>query len=319
MKSTGKTEMEGGMNACLIGVILLLLIGAGVMSARLGCYKKQINHMLEELHMLGMEHSDTNMLLTSAVHIGKTEEVIAQVNKVIAVKRQRQEQLLRENRSYRDSITCISHDIRTPLTSAKGYIQMLSDSAVPEAKKKEYARIVERRLNDLADLLDQLFLYARMEAGEFSLDIVSFNASNVFAETVSLFYEDFVKKDCEPHVYIVPKPCRLRADRQAFVRIVENLIKNALVHGTGGYELAIYQEGNQAVMRVANKTESIEQEDMERIFDRFYTTDRSRSRRTTGLGLAIVKELTERMGGAAWACLENGVFSVEIRLDLERA
>ncbi len=307
------------MNACLIGVILLLLIGAGVMSARLGCYKKQINHMLEELHMLGMEHSDTNMLLTSAVHIGKTEEVIAQVNKVIAVKRQRQEQLLRENRSYRDSITCISHDIRTPLTSAKGYIQMLSDSAVSEAKKEEYARIVERRLNDLADLLDQLFLYARMEAGEFSLDIVSFNASNVFAETVSLFYEDFVKKDCEPHVYIVPKPCRLRADRQAFVRIVENLIKNALVHGTGGYELAIYQEGNQAVMRVANKTESIEQEDMERIFDRFYTTDRSRSRRTTGLGLAIVKELTERMGGAAWACLENGVFSVEIRLDLERA
>jgi len=269
--------------------------------------------------MLGMEHSDTNMLLTSAVHIGKTEEVIAQVNKVIAVKRQRQEQLLRENRSYRDSITCISHDIRTPLTSAKGYIQMLSDSAVSEAKKEEYARIVERRLNDLADLLDQLFLYARMEAGEFSLDIVSFNASNVFAETVSLFYEDFVKKDCEPHVYIVPKPCRLRADRQAFVRIVENLIKNALVHGTGGYELAIYQEGNQAVMRVANKTESIEQEDMERIFDRFYTTDCSRSRRTTGLGLAIVKELTERMGGAAWACLENGVFSVEIRLDLERA
>ena len=304
------------MNACLIGVILLLLIGAGGMSARLGCYK---NHMLEELHMLGMEHSDTNMLLTSAVHIGKTEEVIAQVNKVIAVKRQRQEQLLRENRSYRDSITCISHDIRTPLTSAKGYIQMLSDSAVSEAKKEEYARIVERRLNDLADLLDQLFLYARMEAGEFSLDIVSFNASNVFAETVSLFYEDFVKKDCEPHVYIVPKPCRLRADRQAFVRIVENLIKNALVHGTGGYELAIYQEGNQAVMRVANKTESIEQEDMERIFDRFYTTDRSRSRRTTGLGLAIVKELTERMGGVAWACLENGVFSVEIRLDLERA
>ena len=128
-----------------------------------------------------------------------------------------------------------------------------------------------------------------------------------------------MKKDCEPHVYIVPKPCRLRADRQAFVRIVENLIKNALVHGTGGYELAIYQEGNQAVMRVANKTESIEQEDMERIFDRFYTTDRSRSRRTTGLGLAIVKELTERMGGVAWACLENGVFSVEIRLDLERA
>lgn len=306
------------MNACLIGVILLLLIGAGVMSARLGCYKKQVNHMLEELQMMGMEHSDTNMMLTSAVHIGKTEEVIAQVNKVIAVKRQQQEQLLRENRSYRDSITCISHDIRTPLTSAKGYIQMLSDSAVPEAKKEEYARIVERRLNDLADLLDQLFLYARMEAGEFSLDIVSFNASNVFAETVSLFYEDFVKKDCEPHVYIVPKPCRLRADRQAFVRIVENLIKNALVHGTGGYELSIDQEGNQAVLRVANKTESIEQEDMERIFDRFYTTDRSRSRRTTGLGLAIVKELTERMGGAAWACLENGVFSVEIRFDLER-
>lgn len=304
------------MNVCLIGIVLILLTGAGVLSVRLVCYKKQINHMLEELILMQTEHSETNMLLTSAVRIGKTEEVIAAINAVMDQKRLQQERLLRENRSYRDSITCISHDIRTPLTSAKGYIQMLGNDAVAQAKKEEYARIVEQRLDDLTDLLDQLFLYARMEAGEFSLNIVSLNASNVFAETVSLFYEDFLEKHCEPKVYIEPKPCRLRADRQAFVRITENLIKNALVHGTGGYELSMRQTGKQAVLRVANQTDSIEPEDMERIFDRFYTTDHSRSHKTTGLGLAIVKELTDRMGGVAAACLEDGVFSIEVRFDL---
>lgn len=303
------------MDAFFIGIIVILLAGAGVLSARLVCYKKQVHHMLEELHF--MEHSESNILLTSAVRIGETEEVITVLNRIMGQRKLHQEQLLRENRSYRESIACISHDIRTPLTSAKGYVQMLANPAVPDEKKEEYTQIVERRLNDLTDLLDGLFLYARMEAGELSLNMVSLNASNVFAQTVSLFYEDFVNKNCEPKVDLVPMPCRLRADRQAFVRIIENLIKNALVHGTGGYEMSMHREGGQAVIRVANQTQSIEPEDMERIFDRFYTTDRSRSRKTTGLGLAIVKELTERMGGTASARLEGGVFSIEVRFDLE--
>ena len=66
------------------------------------------------------------------------------------------------------------------------------------------------------------------------------------------------------------------------------------------------------VIRVANATQTIEEADMERIFDRFYTSDTSRSRKRTGLGLAIVKELTERMGGEATAGLKDGIFFIEV-------
>lgn len=299
------------MEAFLIGIVLILLLGAGILSARLACYEKQMRHMLKELHLA--EQAETNILLTSAAGIGKTEEVISMINRVLEKNRRSKEQLFKENRSYRESITSISHDIRTPLTSAKGYIQMMQNAGVTGEKKKEYAKMVERHLDGLAEMLNQLFLYARIEAGELALNIEEINAANLFAETVSLFYEDFVNKNCEPIVRISSKPCRIHADKQAFVRIVENLIKNALVHGTGGYEMSLQTDGGEAVIWVSNDTEGIEQKDIGSIFDRFYTTDSSRSRKTTGLGLAVVKGLTEQMGGNAAAGLEDGIFWIEVR------
>ena len=303
------------METILGGIIILLLIGAGILSARLCCYRKQMRHMLRELDVI--EQTDTKVLLTSAVSVGQTDEVISAVNRILQRKRCTEEQLYRENRSYRESITSISHDIRTPLTSAKGYLQMLAAGNAAEEKRNQYARTVERRLDDLTGMLDWLFLYARIEAGELELQREVINAGNLFVETVSMFYEDFVKKNCEPSVKVPSEPCHISADREAFVRILENLIKNALVHGTGDYELSLRKEKNEAVIRVANRTDSIEVQDMEHIFERFYTTDTSRSRKNTGLGLAIVKKLTEQMQGKVEATLENGYFAIEVRLKCE--
>lgn len=312
---SGDGEMGTDMEIILGGIIILLFIGAGILSARLCCYRKQMRHMLCELDMI--EKTDTKMLLTSAVSVGQTGEVISAVNRILQQKRQTEEQLYRENRSYRESITSISHDIRTPLTSAKGYLQMLAAENAMEEQRNRYARIVERRLDDLTGMLDWLFLYARIEAGELELQQEVINAGNLFAETVSMFYEDFVKKNCEPEVTVPSEPCHISADREAFVRILENLIKNALTHGTGGYELSLRQEKNEAVIRVSNRTDTIEMQDMEHIFERFYTTDTSRTRKNTGLGLAIVKRLTEQMQGKVEASLVNGYFSIEVRLKAE--
>lgn len=175
-----------------------------------------------------------------------------------------------------------------------------------------YAKVVERRLDDLTGMLDQLFLYARIEAGELVLHRERIHAGNLFAETVSLFYGDFTERGFEPKVSLEPKPCYIDADRQAFIRILENLIKNALVHGTGGYELSLRSNGETVAVQVSNQTDSIGPEDVDRIFERFYTTDISRGRKMTGLGLAIVKGLAGQMDGEAKAWLEGGVFSIAV-------
>lgn len=300
------------MNIFLVGMNLLLLLWAGVVSARLCLYKKQVSHMLKELELA--EQSETNILLTSAVHIGRTESVIGAFNSVLEKNRRRMERLLCENRSYRESIASISHDIRTPLTSAKGYMQMIQKEGLPKEKQIEYAKIVERRLADLTGMLDQLFLYARIEAGELELHPEKLNACSLFADTISMFYEDFCKKDCEPDIHLPASPCWLYTDRQAFIRVIENLMKNALVHGTGSYRMSLWQDGEKAMICMSNETNSIEPADICHIFDRFYTTDVSRSRKTTGLGLAIVKELAGQMGGEVFAGLDGTVFSITLSL-----
>ena len=284
----------------------------GILSARLWRYRKQINHMRKELALL--KEKDTNYQMTSYCHVGETEKIISEINSLVLEYKTEKNRLQNENRVYRESITSISHDIRTPLTSAKGYLQMLQNPKTEEETKIRYIKIVEHRLDDVTDMLNQLFEYARIEAGEMKFEPEVFQISNVFADTISMFYEDFRKKNCEPEVSITQEVCRMKTDKHAFVRIVENLIKNALVHGKGGYRLSLTREGNQAVICVSNLTDSIERGDMDKIFDRFYTTDQSRSRKTTGLGLAIVKRFTEQMGGTVKALLEEGRFTIEVRL-----
>ena len=295
-------------------VLVVLLIAAGILSVRLWCYGKQISHMREELSLL--ENADTNYQITSASSIGETEELIRAVNHLTMHYREERRKLIKENEIYRESITSISHDIRTPLTSAKGYLQLLQKKNITEDKRAEYLKIVEKRLDHLTDLLNQLFEYARIEAGEMEFEPEELNAANVFAETLSLFYDDFVAKGCEPEVSLEAESCRIFADRHAFVRIVENLIRNAMVHGTGGYRFLLKKEGKWMCISVSNLTDSIEKEDVDKIFDRFYTTDKSRSRKTTGLGLAIVKRFTEAMGGEVKAYLEENRFTIEVRMPL---
>jgi len=272
--------------------------------------------MRDELFLL--ENADTNYQITSVSSIGKTEELIMAVNHLTVRYREERRKMMKENGIYRESITSISHDIRTPLTSAKGYLQMLQKQNVTEEKRKEYLNIVEKRLDHVTDMLDQLFEYTRIEAGEMELALEELNAANLFAETISLFYTDFMERGCEPEVYLEKEPCKIYADRHAFARITENLIKNAMVHGTGGYQFSLVKENEWACILISNLTDSIEKGDVDKIFDRFYTTDRSRSRKTTGLGLAIVKRFTEVLGGRVKADLEGNRFTIEVRLPLKK-
>lgn len=295
------------LSICLATAVAVLLL-------RLLCYRKQINHIKEQILFLQAEES--NYMLTSVCHVGETVELINVLNDLIEDFRLKHRRLRKANQSYRESITSISHDIRTPLTSVKGYVQMQKNADIPQERKAEYLRIVERRLIELGDILNQLFEYARLEAGEIQLNAQRINAGNLFAEIISMFYEDFASKGLEPQVEIPREAMFILADKHAISRILENLIKNALVHGEGKYCFSLTSREGYAVITIANETERIEEKDLQQIFERFYTTDQSRNRRTTGLGLAIAKEFTEQMGGSIEAFLREGYFMVEVRFRL---
>lgn len=301
------------MLGILYGIIIICVLVTGILWMKLRLYKGQIRHIKEELSMLHKE--DTNYRLSSYCRIGETEEMIQLLNETLQEYKEEVRRLKNENRLYKESITSISHDIRTPLTSAKGYTQMLLNGLTME-KQQEYIEKIEQRIDDVTEMLNQLFEYARVEAGELEFIPEKINLNNVFAETISMFYQDFRIKNCEPVVEIVETPCYVFADKRAIIRVIENLIRNALVHGSGDYVFTLKKNGERVILSVSNRTDSIEEKDIAYIFDRFYTTDQSRTRKTTGLGLAIVKRFTSQMGGSVSAFLEGDRFVIEAAFEI---
>lgn len=296
------------MGKLLVGGLFLAAVLLGI---RLWCYRRQIACLLEQMRNLKQE--DTNYRLFSCCPVGRTEELVGELNRVLQQKRDEMLLLKRENRSYRESITGISHDIRTPLTSAKGYAQMLLDGTVSdESRRMAYLEKICCRIDDTVDMLEQLFEYARAEAGELTFRRERMNVGNLFADTVSAFYDEFVRAGCQPAVELCEEPCYVEADRDKLMRIFGNLLKNALVHGTGEYRIWLVPKGERVEAAVENRTETIEEADMEHIFERFYTSDQSRTRKTTGLGLALVKRYTEGMGGRVNAVLREGIFCITV-------
>lgn len=290
------------------GILLLAVPALGI---RLWKYRRQVEYLFSQIELLTQE--DTNYRLSSYCRVGKTEALINGLNHVLQLERDRLLTLKRDNRNYKESIISISHDIRTPLTSAKGYIQMLlKDKQMDGDKQQTYLENIERRIDDVTDMLTQLFEYARIEADEFTFQEEIINPANLFADVIAMFYEEFTHKGCEPVISIIPKPHYIHADRQCLRRIMENILKNALLHGTGEYRFMMTAGDGEIEFTVSNRTDSITEDDMERIFDRFYTTDLSRTRKTTGLGLAIVKQFTQKMGGRAYAALADGIFTIGV-------
>ena len=132
-----------------------------------------------------------------------------------------------------------------------------------------------------------------------------------------MFYEDFAAKGLEPQVSVSKEALFIKADRHALSRILENLMKNALVHGNGSYRFSLDSWEGNARICIANETDEIEKKELESIFERFYTTDQSRTRRSTGLGLAIAREFTVQMGGEIGAYFEDRHFTVEVCFPLQ--
>ncbi len=130
------------------------------------------------------------------------------------------------------------------------------------------------------------------------------------------FYEDFEQAGFQVTVELMESPPAVSADPGAVTRILTNLIGNALKHGSKTLDIRLYQEGRTLVTAFSNDAPELTQEDLPRVFERFYTADQMRTGQNTGLGLAIVKALSEQMGHTAFADLKDGVFTVGVRWKL---
>lgn len=295
----------------LLSVLCIIMTSmAAFLAVYLCYYKRNLRNLRTKLEFI--LRNDTNQLLSSELNHKDMVELINLINENIVENKKNIQMVNRTNRRFRESISNISHDLRTPLTLAGGYIQMLSNSTLSEEKKKEYYHIVDERIQMVRKLLDQLFEYARIESGELLLEQDKVNLTQVLYECLALYYEDYKRKNVTPLVEVRDKPYYILGDKEALTRIFSNIIVNSLVHGEDQYEIKMKETKESYHLTFSNFTSTIEVNDMEYIFERFYTSDKSRNKKTTGLGLSIAKHLTKKMGGQIDAVYQKGKFEINL-------
>ena len=199
------------------------------------------------------------------------------------------EALERNERARRNMVSDVAHELRTPLTNIRVHIEAAQDGVVaPDAK---FLGSIDEEAATLAQLVEDLQQLSLAEAGVLRLEIAEVRV----AEIVERAAPSSVIRN-------VPDDLVVRADARRMMQVVRNLVNNALAHAESRVEVTATRVGEGVEIRVADDGPGIPAEEAERIFDRFYRLDESRSRSTggAGLGLAIAKQLVELHGGRIW-------------------
>ena len=147
---------------------------------------------------------------------------------------------------------------------------------------------------------------------EMDFSYTTFDLNAVLRSVAVSFFKSFEERKIIPVLSIAEISFPFYGDEKAVTRIFENIISNALSHGKSDYHFSSYDDNENYHFSFQNFTDSINESDIDKIFNRFYTTDLSRSRKTTGLGLTIAKNLTVKMGGSISASLNNNVFEIVV-------
>jgi signal transduction histidine kinase len=197
----------------------------------------------------------------------------------------------------------ISHELRTPLTNLRGYLEGLSDSIIPPTP--ETFHMLEQEALRLVHLVEDLQQLARADAARTFLDPRELSLSQLLHQVIELYRPNFQAKEIEVQWHLEPQSEMIRADRDKLLQAIRNLVDNAWKYtphkGTVAISTMKTKEGIKTVF--ANSGAMIAEKDLPYLFERFFRTDRSRTRNEggAGIGLAIVKELVEAHGGSVGA------------------
>ncbi len=241
------------------------------------------------------------------------EELLVCLNELLELRQEERALYRRKEQELRQQIANVSHDLRTPLTSILGYLQLLEGDGLSPEKKAEYLAVIEGRARTLQVFIAAFYDLSRIEGGELPLEREKVDLGRALSDQLAAAYEQIEAAGLAVEVDIAPGLPPVWADGGAVTRIFSNLLTNALRHGEEALAVKLYREGNVIVSAFSNRAGELTEEDAAHVFERFYTADKMRTGQSTGLGLAIVKALAERMGHAAAARWEDGVFTVEVR------
>ena len=292
-------------SAATVAAILLIVLFLA--------YRRQVKKICRQLAF--QKDNRTNLRLTASLPFEELNELIDAINTVIDLSHEIERTAQKNEMELKETITNLSHDIRTPLTSMDGYLQLLSQSE-SEKERAYYCAVIQSRIAVLKEMLEELFTYTKLQNETYTLELEPLDFGKCVRDTIFSFYDEFQAKGIEPKITLSEKPLPIMGNEEALHRTIQNVIKNALEHGYTAISLSLTGEDSETVFSCSNNVQNPEEIDTSKVFTRFYKADSARTHSSTGLGLFIAEGLTKRMNGNIHASLENDRFTIEIRFPL---
>ncbi len=246
----------------------------------------EITGQLEENRVLKLEAADRDL-----------EYLLCEMNRTLAAVRKEKTEFERREQELKRQIENISHDLRTPLTSILGYLRITDMEELPD-ETRENLEIVERKAEALSRLVEQFYEYSRISAEEYVPEIHQIDLGRILRETVLDSWKDIEQSGLELKFAAPESPVLIIGNENAAERIIRNLIQNACRYADSFLDIRLSSEEKGADLIFENDAEGLKEEDVEKIFGRFYVGESSRNGHGTGLGLTVAKTLAEKTGGS---------------------
>lgn len=287
----------------LCGFLLCISV---LLVLKLYMMKKDLNNLSIELR--NNLESDTNNLLTVSTYDRNVRKLATEINIGIKRLRYHRRKYMSGNQKLMDSITNISHDIRTPLTGICGYLELLKDEN-DITVIKSYVSLIQNRVDCLKQLTEELFCYS-MVTSSWQITQEKVVLNKALEENLLAFYGAFKKQNIEPVIEIPDTFILCNIDLPAFNRIVSNIISNVLKYSDGDLYVKLHADG---LITFTNSASNLTPVIVERLFDRFYTVETGQN--STGLGLSIAKTLVEQLGGKIQATYRDKNLTISLKLN----
>lgn len=298
----------------MIWILIAVSTAAIVFGIRLFHIKRQLRNITVQL--LERTNGSTEKKVTVSLIDGDLSELAAAINRSLNLQKKLRIEVRRNDLQLKDSIANLSHDLRTPLTSILGYLQLSRNPKCSAEKQKDYLQIMDDKTHALKSMIDSLYELSILDVKETTLKIEKLDLNMLVTDVLAGQYALFQDCGIDLKVNLPDYPILISGDLVACTRIVQNLLNNTIRYAKERAEIVLTKSDSYALLSIHNPAPDLSQDDVDHLFERFYTADRSRKSSGTGLGLYIVKTLLAQMGGNIKASLTTQNLCLTINLPL---
>ncbi|RKD69543.1 signal transduction histidine kinase [Sinobaca qinghaiensis] len=231
------------------------------------------------------------------------KELLNRINSLLDYHQEYMADGIRVRTSMNRMLSNVSHDLKTPLTVILGYIETIQhDKRYTREEQEELLAKVNRKVVEVSNLISHFFDLAKLESNDWPIKMKKINAGEICRKTILGYYDTLTVNGFNVMIDIPEEAVFIDADGEALIRVLDNLVSNAIRYGKDGnvLGLTLCQEVDQVKIEVWDKGRGIKEKDAHKIFERLYTLEDARDSSTkgSGLGLTIAKRLVERMNGS---------------------